>query len=278
MSRTFLALLLCGGAALITACEEKKTETPAPTAAPPAAAPAAPTEAPPAAAPQAAGGAAAGGAPAAAAGMGTIKGSVAFTGQAPAPMPINRAADPFCAKTKMNAEDVLVNKNGTLKNVLVRLTNVTGTFEAPKDVAVVAQENCMYRPRLQGVVAGQTVQVKNGDQTLHNVHTYRGSATLKNQAQIAGSPAVDMKFTDAGAVIKFKCDVHPWMAGYVSVTNHPFFSITGDDGSFELKNVPAGTYKIEAWHEKFGTKMMDVTVAANGTAETKFSYDGTEKP
>lgn len=267
MSRTFLALLLCGGAALITACEEKKPEAPAPTAAPPPAAPAAPTEAPPAAAP-----------PAAAAGKGSIKGAVAFTGQAPAPMPLNRAADPFCAKTKMNAEDIVVNKNGTLKNVLVRLTNVTGTFEAPKDVAVVAQENCMYRPRLQGVVAGQTVQVKNGDQTLHNVHTYRGSATLKNQAQIAGSAPVDMKFSDAGAVIKFKCDVHPWMAGYVSVTNHPFFAITGDDGSFELKDVPAGAYKLEAWHEKFGVKMMDVTVAANGAAEAKFSYDGTEKP
>lgn len=259
MSRTLLALLLCGGTALVTGCE-KKADKPAPAPVP---------VAPPVAAPPPA-------APVAPAGVGTIKGSVAFTGKAPEMPLLKRDADPFCAATKMKAEDVLVNPNSTLKNVYVRLTNVTGTFEAPKDPAVVTQEACMYRPRVQGIMAGQTLQVKNGDKTLHNVHTYKGTQTMFNQAQIPNAPAIEKRFNDSGAIVKFKCDVHPWMAGFVAVSSHPFFAVTGDDGSFELKNVPAGAYKMEAWHEKGITKTVDVTVAANGVAEAKFSFDAAE--
>jgi plastocyanin len=263
MLRTALAFALIGSTSLLVACEDKKTE------APPAAPAATPTP-PPSVAPAPV-------APAPGGGVGTIKGSVAFTGKAPAETFLNRSADAFCAKTKMKDEQIIVNSNATLKNVLVRVTNITGNFDPPKEPATVTQDNCMYRPRVQGVVAGQAVMVKNGDQVLHNVHTYKGTTTLFNQAQVAGSAPIEKKFSDQNAMLKFKCDVHPWMAGYVSVTNHPFFAVTGDDGAFEIKNVPAGTYKFEAWHEKFGTKTIDVTVAANGTADAKFSYDGTEK-
>lgn len=273
MSRTFLALLVCGGVALGTGCDEKKVE---PTV--PAPAPAEVPSPPPAT--QGTAGATGQAAPPAAvpAGKGTVKGAVAFSGKTPEKKMLNRAGDPVCAKTQVAAEDVLVNGNGTLKNVIVRLMNVPGTYEPPKDALVVEQEDCMYRPRVQTALAGQTILVKNGDKTLHNVHTYRGSVTLANKAQLAGSPPIEMKFTDEFSVIKFKCDAHPWMEGYVSITKHPFVAVTGNDGSFELKDVPAGTYKLEAWHEELGTKTMDVTIAANGVAEAKFSYDGTEKP
>jgi hypothetical protein len=127
---------------------------------------------------------------------------------------------------------------------------------------------------MQGIVAGQTLEVRNADGTTHNVHTYKGSTTLFNQAQISGSPAIDKTFKDDMAMLKFKCDIHPWMAGYVSVTNHPYFAVTGDDGSFEIKNVPAGSYTVEAWQEDLGSKTMDVVVAADKPAEAKFDFNG----
>jgi uncharacterized protein (DUF2141 family) len=89
-------------------------------------------------------------------------------------------------------------------------------------------------------------------------------------AQAQGFPAMKKKFPTAGDIIKFKCDVHPWMTGYVVVTDNQFCAITGDDGSFTLKDVPPGSYTVTAWHERLGTKDMQVTVAADKAADAKF--------
>jgi hypothetical protein len=95
-------------------------------------------------------------------------------------------------------------------------------------------------------------------------------------AQPAGTPPVERVVKGNLTLIKMKCDVHPWMTGWISVTNHPWFAVTGESGRFEIKDVPVGTYKLEAWHEKFGSKTVDVTVTADKPAEVKFAYDGTE--
>ena len=275
MKRIALAVFAFSALAA-SGCDDKKTEstnTPSTTAVP-ANTPANTPSAVPAAAPTAAPAAAA---PAAGPAQ-SIKGTVAFTGAAPAVAPQNRAADPYCNKTKANDESIVVNGNKTLKNVYVRITSgITGALPPPPTEKItIEQHECNYRPRMQGVVAGQTIEVKNGDQTLHNVHTYKGTTTLFNQAQIAGSAPIDKIVKDDMAMLKFKCDVHPWMTGFIGVQNHPWFAVTGDDGSFELKNVPPGNYKLEAWHEKFGTKSVDVVVA-DKAAEAKFAFDGTEK-
>ena len=139
------------------------------------------------------------------------------------------------------------------------------------------QEACMYRPRVSGVIAGQTIAIKNGDQTLHNIHTYRGEKTLFNMAQPPGQPEIKQALKKGEpSVIKFKCDVHPWMTAYVLVSNHPFFAITGEDGKFALKDVPAGKYTVEAWHEKFGAKTVEVTVEPNKPSTADLSYTGAE--
>jgi plastocyanin len=209
-----------------------------------------------------------------------IKGSVAFTGKAPAMPPLNRGGDPFCAKEKMNDEEVLVNKNGTLKNVIVRVIKGAAPSKAPAEPVHVDQQSCMYRPRVSGVVEGQKLLIKNGDKTLHNVHTYLGGKTMFNKAQppIATMPPIEWvsKSPEQG-ILKFKCDVHPWMTAYVSITQNAFFAVTGDDGSFELKDVPPGTYTVEAWQERYGSKTMEVTVAAGKPGEAKFSYTGSEE-
>ena len=141
----------------------------------------------------------------------------------------------------MKEEEVVVGAGGGLKNVVVRITKgVSGRYDPPAAPAVVDQSACMYRPRVQGIVLGQPLQIKNSDQTLHNVHGYKGASTLFNQAEIPGQPPMTKQFTDADQIVKLKCDVHPWMTGYVLVSSHPFFAVTGDDGSFKITGRPGG--------------------------------------
>jgi hypothetical protein len=236
-----LAVTALSGLLVLPACKKE--------AAPEAPAPGAPAAQPPAATPGPTG-------------TGVISGTVKLTGTPPAMELTKRQADPFCAKTPMKDEEVVAGAGGTLKNVVVRITQgVSGHYPPPATAAVLDQSACMYRPRVQGVMTGQSLEIRNSDQTLHNIHGFKGASTLFNQAEIPGMAPITRKLTEADQILKFKCDVHPWMTGYVLVSSHPFFATTGDDGSFKIANVPAGKYTIEAWHERFGTKTTEVTVA-----------------
>ncbi len=211
----------------------------------------------------------------AAAGTGSIKGAVKLLGKAPVVPELNMKADPFCAKKPAKSEEVVVGPAGQLKNVVVRISKgATGTFPVPTKDVEMDQDGCAYQPRVVVAQAGQAVAIKNSDQTLHNVHTYKGPSTLFNQAQPQGFPPIKKKLPSpaAGDVIKFKCDVHPWMTGFVVVTDNPFWAITGADGAFTLDNIPPGTYTIEAWHERFGVKSGQITVAPDKVATTKFDF------
>ncbi|MBI2083548.1 MAG: carboxypeptidase regulatory-like domain-containing protein [Deltaproteobacteria bacterium] len=204
---------------------------------------------------------------------GTIKGAVKFNGTPPPVAALKRQADPFCAKTQMKDETVLVNANGTLKNVAVRIKGVVaGAAAAATPSVTVDQNNCMYRPRVTVMAPGQKLLVKNSDPVLHNVHCYQETKTCFNQAQMKGAKDIEK---DLGAgVYKMKCDVHPWMTGYVIANENPFVAVTGDAGDFTLSNVPAGTYTVEAWHEKYGMQTAQVTVTAGATATADFTFAG----
>jgi plastocyanin len=208
-------------------------------------------------------------------GTASIKGTVTLSGTPPEMALTKRDADPFCARTPMKDEEVLVGKNGGLRNVIVRITKgISGNYEPPMTNVTIDQTSCMYRPRVAMIMAGQSLLIRNSDQTLHNVHTYKGASTLFNQAEVPGLPAIAKTFKDAtGEILKFKCDVHPWMTGYVGISGHPFFAVTGDDGGFEIPKVPAGKYTVEAWHERYGTKTSEITVEANVPAEAKFVFE-----
>ncbi len=208
---------------------------------------------------------------------GSVQVTVKFTGQAPKMRPLPREADPFCGKTKMTAEDVIVNANGTLLNAVVQVNGVPGTYAPTQASIEVSQDNCMYRPRVSVAMTGQEAQIHNNDQTMHNVHAYVGSETVMNQGQPQGSPALPFKFENGAKIVKFTCDVHPWMTGYVVQNTTPFNGVTGQDGLAKIADVPVGTYKIQVWQEMFGTKEVEVTVKANETASVEVAYDGTEK-
>ncbi len=198
-------------------------------------------------------------------GAGTIRGQIKFTGTAPAPAALQMAADPFCAANAGSGavvEDLIVNANGTLRNAFVYIkTGLEGkSFPAPSTPAVLDQAGCRYHPHVLGLQVGQPVEIINSDSTLHNVHALPKASPEFNLGMPIKGMKMKKSFSAPEVAARFKCDVHPWMSAYAGVVAHPFFAVTGEDGSFELKNVPAGSYTVAVWHEKLGEKETAVTV------------------
>ena len=205
---------------------------------------------------------------------GTVTGSVKFEGTAPKLRPLKMEADPGCAKKHSGpvAPELLVLGDGNaMANIFVRVTEVPGNHATPSEPVVMNQEGCQYIPHVMGVMVGQKFLVRNSDGLLHNVHSLAKVNQAFNRAMPGAVKEVDFTFDKEELMFKIKCDVHPWMGAYVGVMTHPFFDVTGKDGKFEIKGVPAGTYEIEAWHEKLGTKTASVTVGDNDTQTVDFS-------
>lgn len=200
-----------------------------------------------------------------------IEGEVEFTGTPPVPSKLHREADPYCARREMTDPTVLV-VMGKLANVWVHVIKGAPDTPPPPTAVEVNQEDCMYSPRVTTAVVGQRLVARNGDPILHNVHTYLGTSTLFNRGMPNEKSAPVEYVTREPGLIKWKCDVHPWMRGYVGVSRNAFQAVTGSDGSFRISDLPPGGYTIEAWHEKYGAKMLEVTAPAR----VLFTYDGTE--
>ncbi len=204
---------------------------------------------------------------------GSIAGTIGYTGAPPKAEKLNRKSDPVCAKTEVVDPTVTLSKDGkALANAVVRITkNAPAGGKAPAEPVIIDQQQCMYSPRMVCAVEGQKMAIKNSDGTLHNVHAYSGTKTLFNQAQPPKSKDIEKPAKD-GELIKLKCDVHPWMTAYIAVTKHGFCAVTDADGKFEIKNVPPGTYTVEAWHEKLGTQTAEVKVEDGKAADPKLSF------
>ena len=207
---------------------------------------------------------------------GDVTGKVSFDGTPPKGQRLKMNADPVCMKAHKDAvlsEEVVANPNGTQRNVLVYVKEGLGSkkFDPPSAKVEFDQIGCMYSPHVLGIQTGQELIVKNSDPTLHNVHSLSKDNPQFNVAQPKKGMTLSKKF-DKPEVFKVKCEVHTWMGAYMGVFSHPFFAVTGDDGSFTLAKLPAGDYTIEAWHEKYGTQTAKVKVDAAGKATADFKF------
>jgi plastocyanin len=173
----------------------------------------------------------------------------------------------------MTAEFV-VGSGGTFGNVFVYVKDGLGdrVFPVPPTPVTLSQKGCMYLPRVFGVQVGQTIDLVNDDATLHNIHAVPAANQEFNMAQSIQGMRHQHVFSAREVMVPFKCDVHRWMNAFAGVVDHPFHAVTGDDGSFSLKGLPAGTYTIEAVHEKLGTQTQTVTVGAQETKDLAFTF------
>jgi plastocyanin len=212
-----------------------------------------------------------------AAGTARIVAKVVLTGTPPPPARLQMNADPVCAKkhqtTAVLSQTVETGADGALKNTLVFVKDgVTGAYPAPSTPATLDQVGCVYTPHVFGVMAGQPVQIINSDPTLHNIHPM----PVTNAGFNIGMPIEGMKqtrvFSKAEAPFHVKCDVHPWMSAYIGVFSHPFFGVSNEQGEVELKNLPAGTFQVQAWQEKYGALTQSVTVAVGETRQITFTF------
>jgi Carboxypeptidase regulatory-like domain len=204
---------------------------------------------------------------------GDITGKITLKGTPPPEKDI--PLDPSCGKlhtAKLKTRLYVVGKGGELSDVFVYIKDgLTGkTFPAATEPLLIDQKGCEYIPYIAGVQAKQKILVKNSDPLMHNVNVQPAVAGNKgsNRAQMAGMKPFEYVFEQPEIMVRYKCDVHPWMFAYVAVTEHPFFAVTDKDGNFTIKNVPPGKYVVEAVHRKthanYKGVSQEVTVAADG--------------
>ncbi len=197
---------------------------------------------------------------------GKITGTVIFEGTDPVRKDQVRDTDPYCAKTPALADDVIVTK-GKLKDVFVRIKNPP-KGSAPPPAAILDQKGCSYSPRMVAVAPGSKIAVRNSDGTFHNVNGSIAGKLLWNKPMAAKDPDLALDATSkAGDIIDLVCNVHPWMKAYAVAIDHSFYAVTGEDGSFVISGLPVGSYTIEAWHPKLGTKTLDIKIGT-GTKAT----------
>src|SRR5918992_2469970 len=198
-------------------------------------------------------------------GNAAVNGTVSFAGTAPANPTIDMSEEAACKAKHTGAitDPQVVVKDGKVANVFVYVKSglpANATYSPPAESAVIDQDGCLYKPRVIGVMAGQNIDIKNSDQVLHNIKAVPKVNRGFNISQPTAGMVSKRKFDRPEQMVPLQCNVHSWMHASVGVMSHPYFATTSEDGKFEIKGLPAGTYVIEAWHEKLGPKTMTVTV------------------
>jgi plastocyanin len=203
----------------------------------------------------------------------TVKGKIVFDGAAPMPKPISTSSDPGCKNNSLVAEDTVVSDGG-LENVIIYVSggDIQGkTFPASTEVKTLNQEGCHYIPHALSIQVGQPLKIVNSDDTAHNIHAWAMVNTPFNESQSSKGVETTKHFDKEEVLLPVKCDVHNWMNAFIGVFKHPFHTVSGKGGAYELK-LTAGTYEITAEHEKLGTQKAMITVAADGSVEQNFTF------
>src|SRR5271154_5007434 len=211
--------------------------------------------------------------------LGTVSGTVRFSGKPPARVKIDMTMDPVCSITGGDnfAEQYAV-KDGKLANVYVYIKSgppmvmgYVGPIPAP---VVMDQIGCKYVPHVIAVMRGGSVEFRNSDSTMHNIHTLPtagGSQPIDISQGAKGAPQTK-QFNQPEVMIPVRCNNHPWMNAFINVSATPFFAVTDTNGHFGITGLPPGTYTLAVVHEKMGEQTMTVTIEPKGTAKADFSF------
>lgn len=212
---------------------------------------------------------------------GAITGRVRLTGPAPVNPVVRMGMDPACSRaygaTRPTYDFVVRAADGGLANVFVEVRGPLPGAPPPAAHVMLDQKGCMFRPRVLAMQRGQTLEVRNGDSTVHNVHALSARGNTFNVSQVVGRPPFAVTMAHEERMLRITCDVHSWMNVFVAVVDHPYHDVTGASGAFEIRDVPAGRRVVQVWHERFGPLTAEVDVPAGGSAVVEFAYTGAEK-
>jgi plastocyanin len=202
----------------------------------------------------------------------SVSGSVKLDGAAPKAAKIDMSQDPACKGT--NTAENIVASGGHLENVFVYVKEGLGnrTFDVPKQEVTLDQSGCKYHPHVMGVMAGQTIKIVNSDPTTHNIHPTPKDNREWNESQPPQAAALEKTFAREEIMLPVKCNQHPWMRMFVSVTKSPFYAVTGPDGKFEIKGLPPGDYTLAFVQEKLGEQDVKVTLAAKDSKTVDVTF------
>lgn len=208
------------------------------------------------------------------AGSGSIAGKITYTGTPPKMKPIDMSKEPSCAKqhtTPVTTENVVTGPGNALAWVVVYISAGDQESSAPSQAVRYDQKGCRYIPHVLAMVGAQELQIYNDDQTSHNIHPLAKVNPEWNKSQPSGSPPIDTKW-EKSEFIPVKCNIHPWMHGYFVVLKTPHYAVSGEDGSFAIKGVPAGKYTVTAWQEQYGSQNQEVTISASESKTVNFTF------
>lgn len=205
---------------------------------------------------------------------GTIVGVVRYEGKVPKPKELKvTTADQPCHKGPIMSEKLVLSADKKVQFAVASIKGITRGKSFPKQDAqnpvTLNQQGCRFRPHVLTVPLGHPLRILNSDGVLHNVHAHTMINDAFNRAMPPKVKQMDVSFAYPER-IKFTCDAHGWMKSYVVVAEHPYYAVTGDDGTFRFENVPLGTHTIEVWHEALGKQKQEVTVAAGEEVTVEF--------
>jgi len=201
--------------------------------------------------------------------VGSVSGTVTFTGTAPKPIAIDVGQDPACsvASKEQIFGEALIANDGKLANAFVYVKRGAEKFAStvPTEAAVLDQKGCRYEPHVLGLVTGQKLRILNSDPAIHNVHPAAKNNQSWNISQMPGGAPVEKTFAREELMVPVTCNQHPWMRMYVNVLRHPFFAISDAGGRFEIRGLPPGDYTLAVVHEKLGTQEQQFKLAPRET-------------
>ncbi len=196
---------------------------------------------------------------------GSITGTITTAAKGAAPLRIT--IDQKICGNELPDEAIVVDAQGRLANAVVILTGVKRPSTAE---TLVMNEKCRFAPRVQLARPNATVRTTSKDAVLHTTQAQLANGrTIFNVALPV--PGINITKPIGGAgMVRLTCNTHPWMRGWVIVTDEAA-AISGADGKFSIDNVPPGTYELRAWHEGLKGAPQKITVAAGKSTEISFA-------
>jgi len=208
-------------------------------------------------------------------GEATLLGTISFLGEPPEPLRIDTSADPVCEKFDPLMTDWIVVTDHKLANVVVYVRGEPldpYSFETPSTTVTLEHRGCQYVPHVLGIQTLQTFKILNNDPATQNTHAMSKFNPDWNQSQPVGSAPLELRFRSPELFVPMKDNQHPWEKAYVGVFSHPFFSVSGTDGSYKISGLPPGQYTVVAWHEKLGEQTVDLFLGGSEEKNLGFTF------